>query len=65
MSMLRISPASDEQRHSFAQIRVPWLRDTTGRTPEREDLAIMADPATYYRELGGQVFVACSMIRWS
>ena len=58
MSMLRISPMSDQQRHSFAQIWVPWLRDTMGRTPEREDLAIMADPATYYRKLGGQVFVA-------
>jgi hypothetical protein len=28
------------------------------RTPETEDLAIMADPATYYREHGGELFLA-------
>ena len=29
-----------------------------GRTPEAEDLQIMADPATYYRATGGEAFLA-------
>jgi hypothetical protein len=34
------------------------------RTPETEDFAIMADPATHYREHGGEVFLAC-LTAWS
>ncbi|WP_309621585.1 GNAT family N-acetyltransferase [Novosphingobium sp.] len=29
-----------------------------GRSPEPEDLAIMRDPATYYRGTGGEAFLA-------
>ncbi len=29
-----------------------------GRTPEAEDLEVMADPAAYYRRSGGEAFLA-------
>jgi putative acetyltransferase len=56
--MLAILPMQANQRSAFAEIWIPWLRDTMKRAPETEDLAIMADPATYYREHGGEVFLA-------
>jgi putative acetyltransferase len=43
---------------AFAGIWIPWLRDTMGRTPEAEDLEVMADPAAYYRKGGGEAFLA-------
>jgi putative acetyltransferase len=46
------------QRRAFAEIWIPWLRDAMKRTPEPEDLAIMEDPATYYRQHGGEAFLA-------
>jgi GNAT superfamily N-acetyltransferase len=58
MSTLTITRMRHEQRDEFAAIWIPWLRDTMGRTPEPEDLTIMADPATYYRETGGEAFLA-------
>jgi hypothetical protein len=45
MRMLAILPMQANQRSAFAEIWIPWLRDTMKRTPETEDLAIMADPA--------------------
>lgn len=58
MNALDILPIQANQRTAFAEIWIPWLRDTMKRTPEAEDLAIMEDPATYYREHGGEVFLA-------
>jgi GNAT superfamily N-acetyltransferase len=48
---------TDAQRSDFAAIWLPWL-ESMGRTAEPEDLAIMADPATYYRGTGGEAFLA-------
>lgn len=42
----------------FSEIWIPWLRDATGRSPEPEDLRIMASPLTHYRARDGEVFVA-------
>jgi putative acetyltransferase len=47
-----------DQGDAFADIWLPWLRHTMKRTPEAEDLAIMANPAAYYRSRGGEVFLA-------
>jgi GNAT superfamily N-acetyltransferase len=58
MNRLEILPMRANQQTAFAEIWIPWLRDTMKRTPEPEDLAIMADPAAYYREHGGEVFLA-------
>lgn len=58
MTAWAIAPMRPDQRDAFAAIWIPWLRDTMGRTPEAEDLAIMADPAAYYRGQGGEAFLA-------
>jgi putative acetyltransferase len=58
MSTLLISPMQASQRTAFAEIWIPWLRDTMKRTPEPGDLAIMADPGGYYRAHGGEAFLA-------
>jgi putative acetyltransferase len=58
VNTLDILPTPDNQRTAFAEIWIPWLRDTMKRPPEPEDLAIMADPAAYYRNHGGEVFLA-------
>lgn len=42
--MLAISPMQAGQRNAFAEIWIPWLQEKMKRTPEAEDLAIMADP---------------------
>lgn len=55
---LRLTRLQPAQRHCFADLWIPWLRDTMGRSPEAEDLQIVADPAGYYRRLGGDVFLA-------
>jgi len=47
MNTLDILPMQANRRTAFAEIWIPWLRDTMKRTPEPEDLAIMADPAVY------------------
>jgi hypothetical protein len=47
-----------QKSNTFAEIWVPWLRVTMGRTPEPEDIAIMAEPARYYRDHDGEVFLA-------
>jgi hypothetical protein len=64
MRMLAILPMQANKRSAFAEIWIPWLRDPMKRTPETEDFAIMADPATHYREHGGEVFLAC-LTAWS
>jgi len=55
--MLDIQPISPAETGEFARIWIPWL-ESTGRHPEPEDLAIMADPAAYYRATGGEAFLA-------
>lgn len=55
--MIKIEPMLPAQRSEFAAIWVPWL-EGMGRVPEAEDLAIMADPAAYYRATGGEAFLA-------
>lgn len=55
--MLQINPMLDEQTDLFAAIWIPWL-EGMGRVPEPEDLAIMRDPASYYRKTGGEAFLA-------
>lgn len=55
--MLAITPMTPEDTESFAAIWIPWLKGM-GRTPEPEDLAIMRDPAAYYRATGGEAFLA-------
>lgn len=52
-----IAVMAPEDREAFAAIWIPWLR-SMGREPEAEDLAIMADPARYYRNAGGEAFLA-------
>ncbi len=52
-----IARMAPEDREQFASIWVPWLK-SMGRSPEPEDLAIMADPAAYYRSEGGDAFLA-------
>jgi putative acetyltransferase len=47
-----------DETGAFADIWIPWLRDTMGRQPEPEDIDVMADPAAYYRRTGGEVFLA-------
>jgi GNAT superfamily N-acetyltransferase len=47
-----------DETGAFADIWIPWLRDTMGRQPEPEDLDVMADPAAYYRRTGGEAFLA-------
>jgi hypothetical protein len=42
--MLTIAPMTPGQTAEYAAIWVPWLQ-SMDRTPEPEDLAIMADPA--------------------
>jgi putative acetyltransferase len=54
---LTIARMADDQVGDFAAIWIPWL-ESMGRTPEPEDLAIMSDPATYYRATGGEAFLA-------
>lgn len=56
--MLTIESMRDEQRGAFAAIWIPWLQDSMKRTAEPEDLAVMADPASYYRSEGGDAFLA-------
>ena len=56
-AMLDISPMASAQTSTFAAIWIPWIEDM-GRTPEAEDLAIMADPAAYYRATGGDAYLA-------
>ena len=53
-----IAPIDTSRRDAFAAIWIPWLRDTMGRTPEAEDLLVMADPGAYYRQSGGEAFLA-------
>lgn len=55
--MLEIKPMTEAQRDQFAAIWIPWL-EGMGRSPEAEDLAIMRDPASYYRSTGGEAFLA-------
>jgi len=55
---LTIDTIRPDQTGAFAEIRIPWLRDTIGREPEAEDLQVMADPAAYYRKTGGEAFLA-------
>ena len=55
---LKITTVDALRIDAFAGIWIPWLRDTMGRTPEAEDLAVMADPAAYYRRSGGEAFLA-------
>jgi putative acetyltransferase len=52
-----ISAMAPDDRDAFSAIWIPWLR-SMGREPEAEDLAIMADPARYYRDAGGEAFLA-------
>jgi hypothetical protein len=52
-----ISVMAPDNRGEFAGIWIPWLR-SMGREPETEDLEIMADPARYYRDAGGEAFLA-------
>jgi len=58
MSDISISVMRPSEAARFSEIWIPWLRDSMGRVPEQEDLRIMASPLTYYREQGGEVFVA-------
>jgi GNAT superfamily N-acetyltransferase len=53
-----IEPMRPHQRDEFAEIWLPWLRDTMKKTAEAEDMMIMADPAAYYRGQGGEAFLA-------
>ena len=55
---MKISTIDVARIDAFAGIWIPWLRDTMGRTPEAEDLEVMADPAAYYRKSGGEAFLA-------
>lgn len=55
---LQITPVNAGRIGAFAAIWIPWLRDTIGRTPEAEDMEVMADPAAYYRRSGGEAFLA-------
>lgn len=55
---LQIAPVDVARVDAFAGIWLPWLRDSMGRTPEPDDLEVMADPATYYRRGGGEAFLA-------
>ena len=55
---LQITPIAADRKDAFAAIWIPWLRDTMGRTPEADDLAVMADPAAYYRRSGGEALLA-------
>lgn len=55
---LQISPIDDDRIDAFANIWVPWLRDTMGFMPQAEDLEVMANPAKYYRHSGGEAFLA-------
>ena len=55
---LQINTIDNDQKDAFAGIWIPWLRDTMGRTPEAEDLEVMADPGAYYRRSGGEAFLA-------
>jgi GNAT superfamily N-acetyltransferase len=54
---LTIDPMTSAQIGDFAAIWIPWLA-SMGRSPEAEDLAIMADPAAYYRATRGEAFLA-------
>ncbi len=56
--ILQIAPVDVARIDAFAGIWLPWLRDSMGRTPEPDDLEVMADPATYYRRGGGEAFLA-------
>ena len=55
---LLIRAMQPQDTGAFAAIWLPWLCDTMGRTPEPEDLEVMADPAAYYRRGGGDAFLA-------
>ena len=55
--MIEIAPMTAEQTAQFAAIWIPWL-ESMGRVAEAEDLAIMRDPAAYYRSTGGEAFLA-------
>ena len=57
-SKITIESMRLDQRDAYAGIWVPWLRDTMKKSPEAEDLMIMADPAAYYRGQGGDAFLA-------
>ncbi|WP_159982407.1 MULTISPECIES: GNAT family N-acetyltransferase [unclassified Novosphingobium] len=55
---LEITPIDAARTDAFGAVWIPWLRDTMGRTPEPEDLEVMADPGAYYRATGGEAFLA-------
>ena len=55
---LSVTTIAPDQIGAFAAIWIPWLRLTVGRTPEAEDLEVMADPSSYYRRTGGEAFLA-------
>ena len=55
---IQITTIDADRIDAFACIWIPWLRDTMGRTPEAEDLEVMADPSACYRKSGGEAFLA-------
>ena len=51
-------PRTPELRGKFAEIWIPWLRSTTGKEPEPEDLLAVGDPESFYVKDGGAVLFA-------
>ncbi len=58
MKGCEIVACSPELRPKFAEIWVPWLRSTTGKAPEPEDLLAVGDPEAFYVSGGGAVLFA-------
>jgi len=57
-SNVEIVPFSPAYRHTFAELWVPWLKQTTGNDPELEDQRVMDDPQAFYIASGGSIFFA-------
>lgn len=55
--MLEIKPIMSADKDDYAAIWTPWLTGM-GRSPEAEDLEIMADPGAYCRATKGEAFLA-------
>lgn len=58
MKSFEIVHCTPQLQSEFAKIWVPWLRSTTGRDPEPEDLLAVGDPESYYISGGGAVLFA-------
>jgi len=58
VTAFEVTPITAALRNKFAELWVPWLKESTGKEPEAEDLEAVEDPEAFYVAKGGAVFFA-------